>query len=145
VTVRPAVVRARLAHLGFVLRQLERLRQVSPAERQREPLHRMAVERGIHVAAEAIFDIGHHLLAGRGLAVPAAYRDVIPALVQAGVLDAATGARLDGMAGLRNILVHDYIAIDESRIWQVLDQHLEDLVLVQQALGAVPELVDPVG
>jgi uncharacterized protein YutE (UPF0331/DUF86 family) len=46
----------------------------------------MAVERGIHVAAEVIFDIGHHVLAGRGLPVPAAYRDVVPALVQAGVL-----------------------------------------------------------
>ena len=139
-TVRPAVVRARLAHLGFVLRQLARLRQLSPAERQAEPLHRMAVERGLHVAAEAIFDIGHHVLAGRGLPVPAAYRGVVPALVDAGVLDAQLAVRLDGMAGLRNILVHDYVAIDESRVWQALDEHLEDLVAVQQALGALPEL-----
>lgn len=51
-TVRPAVVRARLAHLGFVLGQLERLRQLSPEARRSEPLHRMAAERGIHVAAE---------------------------------------------------------------------------------------------
>lgn len=142
-TVRPAVVRARLAHWGFVLRQLERLRELSPVERQLEPLHRMAVERGIHVAAEAIFDIGHHVLAGRGLPVPAAYRDVVPALVQAGVLDAQLGARLDGLAGLRNILVHDYVAIDESRVWQALDQHLGDLTAVHQALGALPELAAP--
>jgi uncharacterized protein YutE (UPF0331/DUF86 family) len=143
-TVRPAVVRARLAHLGFVLRQLERLRRLSPAERRSEPLHRMAVERGIHVAAEAIFDIGHHVLAGRGLPVPAAYRDVVPALVEAGVLGAPLGARLHGMAGLRNILVHDYVAIDEARVWQALDEHLEDLIAVQQALGALPELGVPV-
>jgi uncharacterized protein YutE (UPF0331/DUF86 family) len=130
--------------LGFVLGQLERLRQLSSVERQREPLHQMAVERGIHVAAEVIFDIGHHVLAGRGLPVPAAYRDVVPARVQAGVLDGPLGARLDGMAGLRNILVHDYVAIDESRVWQALDQHLEDLIAVQQAFGALPELALPV-
>jgi uncharacterized protein YutE (UPF0331/DUF86 family) len=139
-TVRPAVVRARLAHLGFVLRQLERLQQLPTAERQREPLHRMAAERGIHVAAEAIFDIGHHVLAGRGLPVPPAYRDVIPALVGAGALDAMIAARLDGMAGLRNILVHDYVAVDEARVWQVLDRQLGDLAAVHQALGALPEL-----
>jgi len=139
-TVRPAVVRARLAHLGFVLRQLERLQQLSTAERGREPLHRMAAERGIHIAAEAIFDMGHHVLAGRGLPVPAAYRDVIPALVEAGVLDVTIAARLDGMAGLRNILVHDYVAVDEARIWQVLDRHLGDLAAVHQSLGALPEL-----
>jgi uncharacterized protein YutE (UPF0331/DUF86 family) len=48
------------------------------------------------------------------------------------------------MAGLRNILVHDYVAIDESRVWQALDQHLGDLTAVQQALGALPELAVPV-
>lgn len=64
-------------------------------------------------------------------------------LVQAGVLDAQLGARLDGLAGLRNILVHDYVAIDESRVWQALDQHLGDLTAVHQALGALPELAAP--
>jgi uncharacterized protein YutE (UPF0331/DUF86 family) len=140
-TVRPAVVRARLAHLGFVLTQLERLRGIPSDARRAEPLHRMAAERGIHVAAEAIFDIGHHVLAGRGLAVPAAYRDIVPALVTAGVLEHALATRLTGMAGLRNILVHDYVAVDESRVWQVLDDHLEDLRAVHQALGQLPELM----
>lgn len=142
-TVRPAVVRARLAHLGFVLAQLERLRQLSPEARRDEPLHRMAAERGIHVAAEAIFDIGHHVLAGRGLPVPPAYRDVVPALVAAGVLDQAIATRLTGMAGLRNILVHDYVTVDEARVWQVLDEHLDDLGAAHQALGRLPELSAP--
>jgi uncharacterized protein YutE (UPF0331/DUF86 family) len=139
-TVRPAVIRARLAHLGFVLVQLERLRQLSEDARRSEPLNRMAAERGVHVAAEAIFDIGHHVLAGRGLPVPAAYRDVIPALVSAGVLADDLAARLNGMAGLRNILVHDYVAVDPSRVWQVLDGHLADLHAVHQALGSLSEL-----
>jgi uncharacterized protein YutE (UPF0331/DUF86 family) len=139
-TVRPPVIRARLTHLGFVLDQLERLRKLSPAARGSEPLHRMAAERGIHVAAEAIFDIGHHVLAGRGLPVPVAYRDVLPAMVVAGVLSQEVAARLDGMAGLRNILVHDYVTVDEPKIWDVLDGHLDDLRNVHQALGRLPEL-----
>lgn len=69
-TVRPAVILARLAHLAAVLDSLRRLRAMSGEERARDPLHRLAAERALHVAAEAIFDIGHHVLAGRGLPIP---------------------------------------------------------------------------
>jgi uncharacterized protein YutE (UPF0331/DUF86 family) len=70
-TVRPPILLARLAHLAQVLAQLARLRAMSQSERDADPFHRMVAERGLHVAAEAIFDLGHHILAGRGLAVPA--------------------------------------------------------------------------
>jgi uncharacterized protein YutE (UPF0331/DUF86 family) len=108
-TVRPAVVLARLAHLGKVLDQLRRLKSMTKDERSRDPLNELAVERCLHVAAEAIFDIGHHVLAGRARPVPAAYRDIVPALVKEGILEPSLGERLEGMAGLRNILVHDYV------------------------------------
>ena len=58
----------------------------------------------------------------------------------AGALSPEAAVRLDGMAGLRNILVHDYVAIEEPRIWDVLDQQLDDLRNVHQALGRLPEL-----
>ena len=142
-TVRPAVILARLAHLGAVLAQLERLRAMNPTARARDPLHALAAERALHVAAEAIFDIGHHVLAGRALAIPPTYRDVIPALAAAGLLDAALAARLAGLAGLRNLLVHDYADVDASRIWTLIDERLDDLYAVQAALAQIPELAGP--
>jgi uncharacterized protein YutE (UPF0331/DUF86 family) len=93
----------------------------------REALHELALERGLHVCAEAIFDVGHHVLAGRGLQIPATYREVIPALVAAGVLTAQLGGRLTGSAGLRNLLVHDYAVIDAPVLWQLLEDRLDDL------------------
>jgi uncharacterized protein YutE (UPF0331/DUF86 family) len=65
---------------------------------------------------------------------------VIPALVAAAVLTPDLAASLDGMAGLRNILVHDYVSVDAPRIWQILDQHLSALRAAHQTLGFVPEL-----
>jgi uncharacterized protein YutE (UPF0331/DUF86 family) len=140
VTVRPAIVLARLAHLGTVLAQLERLGKLSAEERAREPLLLLAAERALHVAAEAIFDIGHHVLAGRGRPLPATYREVVPDLVREGVLAAELGSRLVGLAGLRNILVHDYIDVDAARVWELIDARLGDLWDVHRALGALPEL-----
>lgn len=141
-TVRPAVVLARLAHLGFVLGQLERLR-VLRAEGARDPLHDLGAERALHVAAEALFDIGHHVLAGRGHPVPAVYRDVVPALVAHGILPPELGPRLDGMAGMRNLLVHDYARVDTELLWRVVDDHLADLRAAHAALAALPELAQP--
>lgn len=138
-TVRPAVVLARLAHLGAVLTQLERLRAMSATERA-DPLFRLAAERALHVAVEAVLDIGHHVLAGRGLPIPGTYREVVPALAAGGVLAAGLASRLEGMAGMRNILVHDYVDVDAKQIWAVIDQRLDDLREVHAALASLPEL-----
>ena len=62
-----------------------------------------------------------------GLPGPPAYRDVVPALVAAGVLDQSFATRLSGIAGLRNMLVNDHVTVDEARVRQVLDDHLDDL------------------
>ncbi len=138
-TVRPAVVLARLAHLALVLSALRRLRGLRPEDRA-DMVNVLAAERALHVAAEAIFDVGHHVLAGRGLPIPSTYREVIPALIHAGVLAPAFEARLAGLAGLRNLLVHDYGDIDATQLWAMIDTRLEDLEDTHTALAALAEL-----
>lgn len=138
-TVRPAVVLARLAHLGAVLTQLERLRALSVQERA-DPLFHLAAERALHVSIEVVLDVGHHVLAGRGHPIPATYREVVPALVKHGIFPAELGVRLDGIAGMRNILVHDYVQVDPGQVWAVIEQRLGDLRGVHAALVALPEL-----
>ena len=94
-TVSKPVVVARLAHLGTVIRDLERLRALPRNARETDAIANLALERALHIAAEAIFDIGHHILAGRGLDVPARYREVLPALARAGIIDTALLGRLE--------------------------------------------------
>lgn len=139
-TVRPEVVLARLAHLARALGQLERLAALPAESREGEPLHLLALERALQLAAEAIFDIGHHVLAGRNQGVPAHYRDVLPALARCGVLSQDLVERLEGLAGLRNILVHDYIDVDATHLWALIETRLGDLRAAHDALAAIPEL-----
>lgn len=68
---------------------------------------------------------------------------MLPALTRAGVLDGALETRLAGLAGLRNILVHDYGDVDPERLWELIDTRLQDLEDVQRALAALPELSAP--
>jgi uncharacterized protein YutE (UPF0331/DUF86 family) len=140
VTVSKPVVVTRLTHLGNVIRDLERLRALPRIARETDAIANLALERALQIAAEAVFDIGHHILAGRGLDVPATYREVLPALARAGVIDTALLARLEGLAGLRNILVHDYVVVESPRLWQLLDERHEDLQAIHTAFAAIPEI-----
>ena len=138
-TVRPEVVLSRLAHLARALAQLDRLARLSATER-RDPLTVLALERALQLAAEAIFDIGHHVLAGRGHSIPAHYRDVLPALTDAEVLSREVATRLEGLAGLRYLLVHGYADVDPVRLWVLTDTRIDDLRAAHAALAALPEL-----
>jgi uncharacterized protein YutE (UPF0331/DUF86 family) len=139
-TVSKPVVVTRLTHLGNVIRDLERLRALPRLARETDAIANLALERALQIAAEAIFDIGHHILAGRGLSVPATYREVLPAIARAGVIDTTLLGRLEGLAGLRNILVHDYVAVEMPRLWQLLDERHEDLRAIHSAFAAIPEI-----
>jgi uncharacterized protein YutE (UPF0331/DUF86 family) len=78
------------------------------------------VEHGLQLAIECILDIGNHLVAGEQLGSPQSYREIIELLGKRGILPNDFVARVRGMPGFRNILVHDYLAVDTSIVWDML-------------------------
>jgi uncharacterized protein YutE (UPF0331/DUF86 family) len=66
-----------------------------------------ALERGLQLAAQALFDVGNHVLAGAFGVRPRDYAEVPPELARKGVITDALARRLEGLAGFRNLLVHD--------------------------------------
>lgn len=85
-----------------------------------------AAERYLQLAAEAIFDIGTHLIASLGLDRPQRYSDIVPILRSHAVISAGTADALRDLAGFRNLLVHDYGRIDQRRVHQFLETRLGD-------------------
>lgn len=69
--------------------------------------------------------VAGHLLAAEQAAVPEDYASLFTALVPAG-LDQELARRLVRATGLRNVLVHGYLDLDEDVLWDALD-HLDDL------------------
>jgi len=107
---------------------VSRLRAWQPVTVQRlesDLLLQWAVERGLQVAAEALFDLGSHLLAGEFQEAVDRYADVPPRLAARGVLRQETSERLRGLAGFRNVLVHDYADVDLAVVAQGV-QRLDD-------------------
>src|SRR3712207_3394658 len=103
--VRPETLRERVALLRETVARLRALRARPIAD----PSVEWALERGLQLAAQAVFDIGNHVLVGAFGSRPFEYADVAPQLRDRAVISAELEQRLRGLAGFRNLLVHDYV------------------------------------
>lgn len=120
--VRIEVLRERIALLRETV---ERLRGLA-AQGVASPIDEWAAERGLQIAAQSLFDIGNHVLSGGFGERPAEYAAVPGMLTAHGVINAALEARLQGLAGFRNLLVHDYVRVDPARVREFLVERLGD-------------------
>jgi uncharacterized protein YutE (UPF0331/DUF86 family) len=84
-----------------------------------------AVERGLLVCIQNVLDVATHLAAAAGRDSPD-YATAIEQLGALGALPAPFAARLRGIAGFRNLLVHGYLALDLARVHQLLNLSLAD-------------------
>jgi uncharacterized protein YutE (UPF0331/DUF86 family) len=80
-------------------------------------------------------DIVNHVIADRGLRVPATYVEAFEVLGEAGLLDAARRDAMIRMSKFRNVIVHDYARVDPAIVVRILREHLEDFA---QFKAAVP-------
>jgi uncharacterized protein YutE (UPF0331/DUF86 family) len=84
------------------------------------------VERALEVSIQACIDIGAHLVAVWGLGAPEDYADVFERLSRDDALERGLAERMKEAAGQRNMLVHVYLEIDHTKIWDKLSE-VDDL------------------
>jgi uncharacterized protein YutE (UPF0331/DUF86 family) len=84
-------------------------------------------ERYLHLSIECLLDVCNMIVSGLGLRKPARYQEVVEILTEGGVLSESLAQRLAGVAGFRNILVHDYLDIDRHLVYDYLHEDLAAL------------------
>ena len=118
----------RLDALEGYLARLRSLGEMPESDYLAEPgIHDLAA-RYLHLVVEASIDLANHCIADQGLRTPDSNRDSFTVLEETGEIDAALAERMRGWAGFRNILVHDYIAIDHRIAYAAIRDELDDLV-----------------
>lgn len=125
--VRPEVIRKRLNKLDKYLSILYNLRKYSFDDFVSDPEHYGSAERFLHLAIEAILDMGNHVIADMDLGIVNWYSDIPSILAEKGYIDSAQEKKWLQMIGFRNTLVHDYLEIDRSIVYDILQNHLEDI------------------
>jgi uncharacterized protein YutE (UPF0331/DUF86 family) len=130
---------ARLERLAGLLAESERIRAAGRAAYDAGFRDRLAAQHAIQLAIQICVDVGAHLIAELGLRMPDDYKGVFATLREPLGLDPDLVAGLSAAAGMRNVLVHAYLDVDDDKVWDALG-HLDDLrkfaAVVQQFEGS---------
>ena len=117
----------RLDALDDYVRRLRRIGRASEADYLSDPdVHDLAA-RYLHLVAEAAIDVANHWISAAGLRTPESNRDSFVVLEEVGEIDAGLSERLQGWAGFRNVLVHDYLTLDHRIAYRAIHHDLGDL------------------
>jgi uncharacterized protein YutE (UPF0331/DUF86 family) len=122
-----ALVAARVA---AVRDATARVRAVLPASAQAFAADRTAREvvvLNLLVAIQGCLDLAAHWLADAGWEVPASYAEVFAALARHEVITPELATRLAGAAGFRNLVTHQYGALDWRRVYALASRDMSDL------------------
>lgn len=120
--------------IEYKIRELQKnlllLKQVSfdinKENLKRDILRYWGIERGLQISVECVIDIANIIISTTELDKPDSYRETILALHRIGVIPEKFAKNIVGMASFRNILVHDYLRVDEEIIIDVLKNKLDD-------------------
>jgi uncharacterized protein YutE (UPF0331/DUF86 family) len=118
-------VEQRLMKLEQAVRKLRGIGMQSWEEYSSNEALRDRAERNLQVAAQACIDIANHIIADSGYRTPQGYAESFNVLLEEGIIPIELADKMKMVAGFRNILVHDYLEIDNKIVYQSL-KHLED-------------------
>jgi uncharacterized protein YutE (UPF0331/DUF86 family) len=136
---RPVVDRAILAaRIATVHDAVTRVRAVLPASADAfgaDRTTREVVTLNVFVAIQACLDLAAHWLADAGWEVPGTYADVFAALAKHGVIPRDLATRLAAAAAFRNLVAHQYGALESRRLHELAASDLGDLETFCAALA----------
>jgi uncharacterized protein YutE (UPF0331/DUF86 family) len=113
----------RLKTLERNIQELQAARQrIIPSVLQTDFREKWALRYGMFERIQIIIDISCHLVSKFNLGNPQNYRECVKLLEQNAFLPSNLAKKVHDMIGLRNILVHDYIAVDDVKLYQLLEQ-----------------------
>jgi uncharacterized protein YutE (UPF0331/DUF86 family) len=117
-----------LGKLDELNRYVEELRAIAPRsfEEYLRVETKRACERLLQISVEAVIDICHLLVAGLRLGVPADEADLFDTLARRGAISDGLARTLKEMKGFRNILVHEYAAVDDAVVYKAVRDRLAD-------------------
>ena len=93
------------------------------------------VERTLQMMIELCADIAGHIISDLALRTPETYADTFRVLGENGILTAEQTSVLEKMAKFRNVVVHQYEAVDAEIVVLILRKHLDDFLVFRDAIA----------
>ncbi len=130
--VRIEVLKKRIDKMDECLELLQKYQAISLDEFITTPEHYLSVERLLQLAVEASLDMGNHVIADLNLGHADWGSQVPDILADKGLISRELAETWIKMIGLRNILVHDYLEINHTTIYSILQNQLKDITTLRE-------------
>lgn len=122
------LITKKIQELELYQSQLKRRQGLTPAKLDGDLELLWAIQHGLQLSIQIVLDIGNHILSEEKVSVNE-YADIFPALARLNVIPADYAQSVKGMAGLRNLLVHEYTDIDEELLIDIINNRLDDFAV----------------
>jgi len=120
------VIEAHLQNMEDALANLGRYRELSLGEFRKDLSLIWIAEKGLEILIQNLLDIGAHILASEIRNDWDDYGEIILKLGHHEIIPRDFSERIQGMAGLRNILIHEYLRVDVPKLYHYLKNRLGD-------------------
>ncbi len=130
-----ALVAVKIATVRDATARVRSVLPVSLDEFVEDRTAREVVTLNLFVAIQTCLDLATHWLADAGWSVPGSYADIFSSLREHGVISADLADRLSSASGFRNLVAHQYGALDWPRVYAIASSDLDDLEAFCTALA----------
>jgi uncharacterized protein YutE (UPF0331/DUF86 family) len=128
----------KLQDLERYLKQLRKHQGVTAEKLDNDLDKAWIIGRGLQLCIQLVLDIGNHILAEAGVSVQE-YADILPQLAKLDIIPDDYAISVKGIAGFRNLLVHEYSEIDNEKLAAFVNVNLTDIYLFCKYIVAYNE------
>ena len=121
------IIRRKLSFIDQKLRNLETLKLMESQVFLDSFQAVDATKYNLQVCIEAIIDVSNHVVARERWGIPNTSAEAVILLIKHGVLAKDTELSLVQMVKFRNRIVHLYQEVDDTEIYRILQENLDDI------------------
>ncbi len=122
----PELIAKQLAFVETMVADLRRLAR--PDVIETDLREERFVAHTLQMAAQAALDVASHIVSDERLGEPRTNRELFDLLERSGWLPVELAARMQAMAGFRNLVVHGYAKVDPRILRDIVLYRLDDLL-----------------
>jgi uncharacterized protein YutE (UPF0331/DUF86 family) len=129
-----AIVLRKISELEVYQKQIKEFSDITLQGYKEDWKIQRIVERTLQMMIETCADIANHIVSDRGMRTPTSYADTFKVLLENNIIDSKLFTTMEKMAKFRNVVVHQYEAVDTEIVVAILKKHLGDFDKFKEAI-----------
>ena len=122
-----SVLLKKISHVRHNLARLRQKNTISTAEFKRDIDLQDIVLHNLQLAMQGCIDIGSHIIAEAGWGIAGSLNEIFYILQDKGIIRSDLTEKMVSMVGFRNILVHEYEAVNLDIVHHIMCNRLKDI------------------